>query len=156
MASVALVGSLDFSSPFRLLYNSSASAPRGWYWQHPTDRLMVNDFALAWLPEPARALAHARGYLPRSTPLLKRVGATQGHWVCYRDGGMWINWRRVGLDRAVDGTGRPLVPWKDCRRLNEQEYFLLSVTNDASFDSRYFGPVSLSDVLGEAIPLWVW
>jgi type IV secretory pathway protease TraF len=37
-----------------------------------------------------------------------------------------------------------------CRRLEPGELFLLSVTNPASFDSRYFGPVSASAVIGVA------
>jgi type IV secretory pathway protease TraF len=32
--------------------------------------------------------------------------------------------------------------------------FLLSVTNRASFDSRYFGPLSASAVIGVAHPVW--
>ena len=35
------------------------------------------------------------------------------------------------------GAGR-CHPWQQCRRLNPDELFLLSVTNPASFDSRYF------------------
>ncbi|MQU24843.1 S26 family signal peptidase, partial [Pseudomonas helleri] len=39
--------------------------------------------------------------------------------------------------------------------LEPGELFLLSVTNPASFDSRYFGPVSASAVIGAAHPLWL-
>jgi type IV secretory pathway protease TraF len=42
-----------------------------------------------------------------------------------------------------------------CRRLEPGELFLLSVTNPASFDSRYFGPVSASAVIGVAHPVWL-
>lgn len=151
-----LAMSSAYTSLYRLIYNPSESAPRGWYWEQPTHRPEVNDYLLVWLPESARTLASARQYLPRGTPLLKRVGAVNGQWVCYRDGVIWIDWRRSAFDRVVDGIGRPLPLWKNCLKLRRGEYFLLSNTNDASFDSRYFGPIAESEVIGEAIALWVW
>jgi type IV secretory pathway protease TraF len=36
------------------------------------------------------------------------------------------------------------------------ELFLLNPDKLASFDSRYFGPVTVSRVWGRAIPLWTW
>jgi len=55
----------------------------------------------------------------------------------------------------ADRMGRPLPSWQQCRRLESGELFLLSVTNPASFDSRYFGPIPASAVLGVAHPLWL-
>jgi type IV secretory pathway protease TraF len=46
--------------------------------------------------------------------------------------------------------------WQHCRPLLDDELFLLSTTNPASFDSRYFGPVSVSAVIGSAQPIWTW
>ena len=56
---------------------------------------------------------------------------------------------------SADRWGRPLPSWQQCRRLRPGELFLLSVTNPASFDSRYFGPVSASAVIGVAHPVWL-
>ncbi len=56
---------------------------------------------------------------------------------------------------AADRWGRPLPSWPQCRRLRPGELFLLSVTNPASFASRYFGPVSAADVIGVARPVWL-
>ncbi|MGC5204350.1 S26 family signal peptidase, partial [Klebsiella pneumoniae] len=36
------------------------------------------------------------------------------------------------------------------------EFLLLNPTNHASYDSRYFGPISRPAVIGKAIPLWTW
>jgi len=55
----------------------------------------------------------------------------------------------------ADRLGRPLPSWQQCRRLRPGELFLLSVTNPASFDSRYFGPVSAAAVIGVARPVWL-
>ena len=56
---------------------------------------------------------------------------------------------------SADRWGRPLPSWQQCHRLRPGELFLLSVTNPASFDSRYFGPVSASAVIGVARPVWL-
>jgi len=55
----------------------------------------------------------------------------------------------------ADRWGGPLPSWQQCRHLESGELFLLSVTNPASFDSRYFGPVSASAVIGVAQPVWL-
>ena len=55
----------------------------------------------------------------------------------------------------TDRLGRPLPSWQQCRRLESGELFLLSVTNPASFDSRYFGPIAASTVIGVAHPVWL-
>ena len=62
--------------------------------------------------------------------------------------------REAAVLRA-DRLGRPLPSWRQCRRLRPGELFLLSRTNPASFDSRYFGPVSASAVIGVARPVWL-
>ena len=46
------------------------------------------------------------------------------------------------------------MPWAQCRQLVVDELFLLNVTNPASFDSRYFGPIDASFVVGRAVALW--
>ncbi|MOA39652.1 Peptidase S26 [compost metagenome] len=53
----------------------------------------------------------------------------------------------------ADHLGRPLSSWQPCRRLADGELFLLSTTQPASFDSRYFGPLQASAVLGTAQPI---
>ena len=54
---------------------------------------------------------------------------------------------------STDRMGRPLPSWQQCRPLTDGELFLLSGTNPASFDSRYFGPIEVSAVIGAAQPI---
>lgn len=49
--------------------------------------------------------------------------------------------------RARDGRGEPLPVWRGCRALGPAELFLLGDSPD-SFDSRAFGPVDRSSVIG--------
>ncbi|MCL4792895.1 MAG: S26 family signal peptidase [Gammaproteobacteria bacterium] len=148
--------SVVMTFPVRLVYNATASAPLGWYVVVPVQEAGVGDVVLARLPRSAAALAGQRQYLPQSVPILKRVGAVAGQWVCVRD-------RVLRIDRELpvrllerDGLGRSLTPWSGCRALNIDELFLLSHDSPASFDSRYFGPIPKRFVIGRAVALWTW
>ena len=150
----------SFATPLpRLVYNPSDSVPVGWYRVEPLPRqpnpLRVGSIVLVHLPAEAAALAAQRGYLPPRVPLLKRVGAVSPQRVCITGQVLRIDEHTVATSLSVDHMGRPLHGWTQCRRLQAAEVFLLSVTNPASFDSRYFGPVAASTVLGVAHPVWL-
>ncbi len=140
----------------RIVYNPSDSVPPGWYRIGPPDSLHVDSIVLARLPAGAAALAAQRGYLPEHIPLLKRIGAISPQQVCIEKHIVRIDGVAEAVARTADGRGRPLSAWQHCRRLHDGELFLLSATNPASFDSRYFGPIAVSTVIGSAQPLWTW
>jgi len=68
--------------------------------------------------------------------------------------GLAINgvWR--AKTAAFDRDGRALPVWNACRRLHDQEFFMLSNHVPNSFDSRYFGPVQSADILATYRPLY--
>ncbi|MDB5971132.1 MAG: peptidase [Hydrocarboniphaga sp.] len=137
-----------------VIYNPSDSVPRGWYRVTQAASLHVGDYAVAALPPDAAALAAQRGYLPAHIPVIKRIGAMPPQWVCVSDGVVSIDGAAVAATLAADPRGRTLLAWRQCRRLIDDELFLLSATNPDSFDSRYFGPIKASSVFGQALPLW--
>jgi len=142
----------------RLVYNPSDSVFVGWYRIEPFHRrphsLPVGSIILTRLPGDAAVLAAQRGYLPTHIPLLKRVGAVAPQHVCIVQGQVRIDGVPVAAVLSADRLGRALPFWQPCRPLVEGELFLLSVSNPASFDSRYFGPVSAAAVIGIARPIW--
>lgn len=143
----------------RIVYNPSDSVARGWYRIAPvvsSQSLHVGSIVLARLPADVAAFAAQRGYLPAGVPILKRIGALAPQSVCVREQVVRIDGDAVATARLHDGARRPLSAWAQCRSLGETELFLLSDTNPASFDSRYFGPIHASAVLGIARPLWTW
>ncbi|MFT3819576.1 MAG: S26 family signal peptidase [Rubrivivax sp.] len=166
LAMVATIGVAALAGPAlhapaaRWVYNPSDSVPRGWYRvEHQpasSDGLHVGDIVLARLPAQAAALAAQRGYLPERIPLLKRIGAMAPQRVCVAQRTVYVDDVPVALARDADGLGRSLPLWSHCRALRAGELFLLSTTNPASFDSRYFGPVDAAAVLGRAQPMWTW
>lgn len=78
--------------------------------------------------------------------LLKPVVAGPGDLVCMDDARMFsVDGSRLGRAERLDPHGRPLPTWTGCRRLADE----VAVFTDHiaySFDSRYYGPVALSDV----------
>jgi len=145
-----------FSVPHRIFFNPSASAPRGWYWLAGSPSYELGTFTISRLPRSAAALADDRHYIPRTIPVLKQIAAATGDWVCESAGDVVIDGRFLARAVAQDGSGRDLNPWQGCRILAAREYFLLNPNSPQSFDSRYFGPVSESMLLGTARPLWTW
>jgi conjugative transfer signal peptidase TraF len=145
--------------PIRIVYNPSDSVARGWYRVGDIDSanpLHSGSIVLARLPASAAALAAQRGYLPAGVPILKRIGAVAPQVVCVRERIVRIDDAAVATVRLHDGAFRSMPSWTQCGALAEGELFLLSDTNPASFDSRYFGPIAASAVIGVAQPLWTW
>lgn len=153
----------SFVAPLpRLIYNPSDSVAVGWYRIELIDHqavsrprpLAVGSIVLTRLPVDSRAaLAAQRGYLPTRVPLLKHVGAVAPQEVCIVGNSVRIDSVPVAAALPVDRVGRPLPSWQQCRQLRHDELFLLSMTNPASFDSRYFGPIAASNVIGVAHPV---
>lgn len=142
-----------------VVYNPTDSVPRGWYRVGSIDNaasLQVGSIVMARLPADVGSFAGQRGYLPNGVPILKRIGAVAPQSVCVRGQTVRIDGVVVAMARTHDGARRSLQAWSQCRPLAAGELFLLSDTNPASFDSRYFGPIAVSAVLGIARPLWIW
>lgn len=155
LAGTALIVLPVVSKPdIRFIWNASASVPVGFYRIVPADRIEVTDLAVVMPPDELAGFLDERGYLPRGVPLIKRVLALQGTEVCRSGSAIVAYGMTYGEARAQDTRGRPLPDWRGCRRLREGEAFFMNWDSPDSFDSRYFGPLPLSTVVGRAVPLW--
>lgn len=128
-----------------LVINESASLPRGIYVRAPGATLRRGALVVTPPPAAARAYLDELG-VDGEARLLKRLAAVPGDRVCAREDSVVAGGRRVPVF-ALDRAGRPLPRWRGCRRLRPGEVFLLGETPQ-SFDSRYFGPVPVSRVVG--------
>jgi conjugative transfer signal peptidase TraF len=137
----------------RLIWNASASVPIGFYAVHPAGVLHVDELLVVTPPEPLATFLDARRYLPKGVPLLKHVLALRGQIVCRSGRTITVDAVAVGgaLDR--DHLGRPLPVWQGCRVVAAGEVFLMNRRAD-SLDSRYFGPLPSTTIVGQADPLW--
>ena len=138
----------------RIVWNASASAPIGLWLVHPGTPPRVGVMVLAKTPMIVRRLAAERHYIPLTVPLIKRIVAGPGDTVCASGFRISIDGRSAATRMRADRRGRPLPWWNGCERLNAGRLFLLNARPD-SFDSRYFGPVERSEILGTVTPLWL-
>ena len=136
----------------KLFYNPSQSAEIGWYYVEPIVSLSVGDLVVANLPEEAANFAHDRGYLPRDLPVIKTIGGVAGERYCIKDGEFQIE-ERVSLSLLpLDSQGRALPePPEMCVEISDGFVLLISERIDHSFDSRYFGEVRISNIVGRAV-----
>jgi conjugative transfer signal peptidase TraF len=144
--------------------NSTASVPIGIWRLHPVRSPLQRGeiVALCLPPTPLFLDARARGYLENGecpgglAPVLKPIAALEGDIVELKDDGVSVNGavmmnsKRLKTDRA--GRILPQPAFQNFT-VAAGELLLISKDNARSFDSRYFGPLPLSGLLGIAEPV---
>ena len=150
----SLAATVVATPPPLLVWNVSASAPRGLYAVTAAGRIERGAMVIARLAEGPRTLAAARGYLPANVPLVKRAAAVVGDRVCARGRLILINGAPVAWRLPSDAAGRPLPAWQGCTRLAKGQVFLLMAEHPASLDGRYFGITQASEMVGPARLIW--
>lgn len=142
--------------------NLSPSAPRGLY-QTVAGTPVRGAWVVACVSADAAALARARGYLwpgpcpGRVQPVLKPVVAVAGDLVDLGPEAVIVNGERLPASRsaAVDSLGDPLphAPWGR-HVVAADEVWVVSTRVPNSWDSRYLGPIPVSQVWAVARPVW--
>lgn len=158
---IAAVSCLILKSGLRL--NFTTSMPLGLYRMYPlpTTGLDRGAFVAICAPADAAELGRRRGYLsagpcPYDTePLLKAVAGVIGDDIEVSARGIAVNACPLTHSGSLpfDRVGRPLLPWPPGHyHLGRSELWLYA-GNDRSWDSRYWGPASVAEVLARAVPL---
>ena len=138
----------------RLIWNASASVPIGLYAVHPAGALRTEELLVVMPPDPLATFLDERRYLPKGIPLLKHVAALPGQIVCRTGDAITIDGAIVGAALDRDHLGRSLPVWRGCRVIAGGEAFLMNRHSVASLDSRYFGPLPTTTIVGRAAPIW--
>ncbi|WP_230175064.1 conjugative transfer signal peptidase TraF [Rhizobium sp. CECT 9324] len=154
---VALAGT-GFIDGIRL--NLTPSEPLGIWRIEPLSRDPVVGDLVFICPPPRPQLEEAwkRGYLRRGlcaggfAPLIKTIAALPGQHIEIGNtvaiDGAVLN---ASLVRASDGQGRPIIPYSG--GIVPPGHVFLHSSSASSYDSRYFGPVPDSGLLGLAEPI---
>lgn len=114
---------------------------------------------LVWLKQPAdRTASVLHRYAPVNIPLIKRVAAVAGDVVQVGahsvriDGTLWPD--SAPLDRDAEGNSLQPYPF-GTYHVRAGQLWVLS-QNPRGIDSRYFGPVEISSVISQLVPVVVW
>lgn len=145
--------------------NTTKSIARGLYW---TTSAPVEKGAYVLLCPPQGDVfetAKQRGYIAAGPCpggygyMMKRVLAAQGDTVSITDAGVLVDGALLphSTPRAADTAGRPLPrPPSAPYTLGASALLLMSDISDTSFDGRYFGPISRSQIKTVIRPVLTW
>ncbi|HEY2707062.1 MAG TPA: S26 family signal peptidase [Caulobacteraceae bacterium] len=138
-----------------VVWNTTASAPMGLYRLEPEPVPMIGDFVFVRPPPALAARLATAGFLPRGALLLKQIAAVAPSVGCRTGDRVTLDGQPAARALDRDRYGRPLPVWSGCRRLADGEVFFLN-EDPRSLDSRYFGPLPASGIVGWASPLWLF
>lgn len=151
--SILLILAADVPNRPFLIWNATASVPVGLY-RLSRVALVRGDIVAVRLPRSTAEFASAHGYLPANVLLLKPLGATAGDHVCRRGSLVFINDALRAIASIADSRGQRLPVWRGCLTLGPDEVVVIGARRD-SYDSRYFGPLRTSQILGRAVPILI-
>lgn len=152
---------VSVSAALGLLINTSRSLPRGIY-RTIDGKWSLGSYVLFCSPESAGHLARSRGYLHSGpcpggvVPLGKIVVAVGGNLVEVGRTAIAVNGVPIphSAPRDRDDQGRRLPTTRGRTfRLGPDQVWLYA-PHPRSFDSRVFGPVSVSSIRAVLVPVW--
>lgn len=131
-----------------LVWNHTGSVPVGLY---RLDRSAPARGDIVAIAPRGTLLATLEDYgaLPANRLLLKHLAAANGQTVCRNQAVVTIDGVRAAIAKPATSGGRPLPVWSGCRVLAADDILVLN-PHAGSFDSRYYGPIDASQIVGVA------
>ncbi|MFU8797090.1 MAG: conjugative transfer signal peptidase TraF [Gammaproteobacteria bacterium] len=148
-----------------LRINTTKSIPFGFYWITNTP---IEKGAYVIFCPPKNSIfdeAKKRGYISvgfcqgNYGYMMKRVAAVKGDIVSISSEGVCVNGKLLPVSKPfiADAAGRPMFRHApSVFTLGTSELLLMSDVSAVSFDSRYFGPINRSQIIGVIRPVWTW
>ncbi|EAT8674963.1 TPA: conjugative transfer signal peptidase TraF [Escherichia coli] len=166
VVSVSLIGAavcgLGYAAGLRI--NTTKSIPVGLY--KISDKTPEKGDYVIFCP-PQRdifSMAQQRGYIGSGFcpggygEMMKRILAAKGDEVAFRDDGVYVNGNLLPYSKpfSVDPGGRNLPALREVYTLGKSELLLMTDRSPSSFDGRYFGAVTTSQIISAVSPVFTW
>ncbi|MFP1883516.1 conjugative transfer signal peptidase TraF [Lonsdalea quercina] len=158
----AVVCGLGYAAGLRI--NTTKSIPVGLY-KISQKAGEKGDYVIFCPPEKAIfSLAQKRGYIGSGFcpggygEMMKKILAAKGDEVAFCYDGVYVNGQLLPYSKplSVDPAGRKLPAIRKVFRLSKSELLLMTDRSPSSFDARYFGPISMSQIISTVSPLLTW
>lgn len=136
-----------------IIYNPTPSVPEGLYirtFELPAKGQLI----LFKVPDAVRDYSLSTYDKEPLNYFIKPVLGAGGDNICSEDGIFKINGEPFAEATTKDRAGHDVPVWEECRELSSDEFFVFSDRVSYSFDSRHYGPVHGSAVIGVFRPLW--
>lgn len=157
------VAAISYAAGARI--NTTKSIPVGLYWT--TDAPIEKGAYVLFCPPDVGVFATAKerdyiagGFCPGDYGyMMKRILAAKGDTVTVTDNGVAVDGELLPHSKLIkaDLDGRELPRYQSSQyTLGSSELLLMSDVSDTSFDGRYFGPVSRSQVKSVIRPVITW
>ncbi len=148
-----------------LRWNVSPSMPMGvWRVQAIQGAITRGEVVTLCLDPTPVAFGRERGYLAGGEcpggveMLIKTAAAVPGDQVEVSDGGISVNGLPIPHSKSLptDDLNRPMkaIP-NGVYQVGPTQVWVIGDTDPRSYDSRYFGAVSIKNIRGRAVPLFV-
>lgn len=138
-----------------IIYNATDSLPHGFYRVIKQQSYERGDLIVFPIPERIRRLVLERGWLKPESYLIKPLAAINGDNVWITCGQVFVNGKSFGTIKKQDRQGLPLPSLVFNDTLSPGKIAVLQCSDD-SFDARYFGPIDERQIIGRAVPIWVF
>ncbi|EAT5352689.1 conjugative transfer signal peptidase TraF [Salmonella enterica] len=158
----AVVCGLGYAAGLRI--NTTKSIPVGLY-KISSKTPEKGDYVIFCPPEKEIfAVAKKRGYIGSGFcpggygEMMKRILAAKGDEVAFRDDGVYVNGQALPYSKplSVDPGGRELPAIREVYTLSKSELLLMTDRSPSSFDGRYFGAVTTSQIISAVSPVITW
>ncbi|EJA8139881.1 conjugative transfer signal peptidase TraF [Escherichia coli] len=157
-----VVCGLGYAAGLRI--NTTKSIPVGLYKisSHPAK---TGEYVIFCPPQkPIFDEAQERGYIGSGFcpggygEMMKKILAAKGDEVAFRRDGVYVNGQLLPYSKplSVDPGGRPLPIRNEVYTLSKSELLLMTDRSASSFDGRYFGPVTASQIISTVSPIITW
>lgn len=134
--------------------NLTDSEPIGLYRVHRLNReIRRGDLIVMAVPPEYHQYVYARGWLPEGWSLFKHVGGVPGDSYCVTACTLTVNGDTVGPVYETDQEGLALPRLNGCRQVPAGFFLPVATRTPRSFDGRYMGPVSVSEIRGVVKPV---
>lgn len=93
---------------------------------------------------------------PADKNFIKRIVGLPGDMVAIRDNAVWINGKKLSEPYLADFQARNgVLSWEDqvpySGKIPANQYWMMGDNRDDSRDSRFFGPIQRSAIVGKAV-----